>query len=225
MYRKFAVIGLGDFGKSMAVSLTEKGAEVIAIDQSMDIVDEIKDKVSYAVRLNSTDEKALKSVGIDKVDVVIVAMGEHFEDTILTSVLLLQMGIKKIVAKASSKIQETILLKLGVHQVVTPEFDMAARLASTLFDEDVLDFMAIGEGYNVMQVKAPDMFIGRTLKEINLRVKYNVNLITIKKTYKGDGYSITQQKISGIPTADTVIEENDVLILLGKDKDIKKIID
>lgn len=219
------MIGLGDFGKSMAVSLTEKGAEVIAIDQSMDIVDEIKDKVSYAVRLNSTDEKALKSVGIDKVDVVIVAMGEHFEDTILTSVLLLQMGIKKIVAKASSKIQETILLKLGVHQVVTPEFDMAARLASTLFDEDVLDFMAIGEGYNVMQVKAPDMFIGRTLKEINLRVKYNVNLITIKKTYKGDGYSITQQKISGIPTADTVIEENDVLILLGKDKDIKKIID
>lgn len=225
MYRKFAVIGLGDFGKSMAVSLTEKGGEVIAIDQSMDLVDEIKDQVSYAVRLNSTDEKALKSIGIDNVDVVIVAMGEHFEETILTSVLLLQMGIKKIVAKASSKIQEKILLKLGVHQVVTPEFDMAARLASTLFDEDVLDFMAVGEGYNVMQVKAPDMFIGRTLKDINLRVKYNLNLITIKKIYKSEGENITQQKISGIPTADTVIEENDVLILLGKDKDIQKIID
>jgi len=229
MNRKFAVIGLGDFGRSIAISLTERGGDVIAVDQSMEIIDEIKDKVAYAVRLDSTDERALRSLGIDKVDVVVVTMGEHFEDTVLTSVLLLQMGIRKVVARASSKMQEKILLKLGVHQVVTPEFEMASRLASTLFNEDVLDYISLGEGYNILQVKAPRSFIGKTLQEIDLRIKYNLNLITIKRSYKvrneGNGEDVIKQRIYGVPTASTIIEENDVLILMGKDKDVKKIIE
>jgi len=120
MKNKFAVIGLGDFGMSVAVSLAEKGADVIAVDNNMEVIEEIKDKVTYAARMDSTDEKALKSLGIDKVDAVIISIGTHFEDTVLTSVLLLQMGIKKVVARASSKIQEKVLLKLGVHEVILP---------------------------------------------------------------------------------------------------------
>ena len=229
MNRKFAVIGLGDFGKSIAISLTEKGGDVIAVDHDMEIVEEIKDKVSYSVRLDSTDEKALRSLGIDKVDVAVVTMGEHFEDTVLTSVLLLQMGVKKVVARATSKMQEKILLKLGVHQAITPEFEMASRLASSLFNENVLDYIPLGEGYNIFQIKTPKSFVGKTLAEIDLRIKYNLNLITIKRVHtvknEDTGENIVKQRIYGVPTASTIIEENDVLIVLGKDKDVKKIIE
>lgn len=229
MSRKFAVIGLGDFGMSVATSLAEKGAEVLAIDQDMEVIEEIKDKVTYAARMDSTDEKALRSLGIDKVDAAIISIGTHFEDTVLSSVLLLQMGVKKVVARASSKIQEKILKKLGVHQVIAPEFEIAKRVANNLINEDILDYIPLDENYNIVQVLAPKLFIGKTLQELDLRIKYNVNLITIKRSYvvksEDTGEKITRERIYGVPTSSTVIENGDVLILLGKDKDVKKIVE
>ena len=228
MNKKFAVIGLGDFGWSVAVSLAERGAEVIAIDQNMDVIDDIKDKVTYAVRMDSTEIKPLKSLGIDKVDAAIVSIGTNFENTILTSVLLLQMDVKKVIARVSSKIQETILTKLGVHQVINPELKIADRVALNLINEEVLDFMALDKDYNIVHVKAPKRLIGKSLQEIDLRIKYNVNLITIKRFYKIQDEetkkTITKERIYGVPTASTVIEEDDVLILLGRDKDIRYLV-
>ena len=229
MKNKFAVIGLGDFGMSVAVSLAEKGAEVIAVDNNMEVIEEIKDKVTYAARMDSTDEKALKSLGIDKVDAVVISIGTHFEDTVLTSVLLLQMGVKKVVARASSKIQEKVLLKLGVHEVITPEFDIAKRLANNLINEGMIEYIPLDENYNIVHISAPKMFVGKTLQEINLRIKYNVNLITIKRRHiiqdEETGEQIIKERIYGVPTSSTLIEENDVLILLGKDRDLKKLIE
>lgn len=229
MSRKFAVIGLGDFGMSVAVNLSEKGAEVLAIDQDIEVIEEIKDKVTYAARMDSTDERALRSLGIDKVDAAIISIGTHFEDTVLSSVLLLQMGVKKVVARASSKIQEKILKKLGVHQVITPEFEIATRVANNLINEDILDYIPLDENYNIVQVLAPKIFIGRTLQELDLRIKYNVNLITIKRSHQvkneETGETITKERIYGVPTSSTIIENGDVLILLGKDKDIKKVVE
>ena len=181
MNRKFAVIGLGDFGMSVATSLAENGSEVIAIDSDMEVIEEIKDKVTFAAKMDSTEEKGLRSLGIDKVDAVIISIGTNFEDTILTSVLLLQMGIKKVIARASSKIQEKILLKLGVHNVITPEFEIARRIATTLINDEVLDFFPLGEDYNIVQVRTPKSFVGKTLQEIDLRIRYNLNLITLKE--------------------------------------------
>lgn len=229
MNKKFAVIGLGDFGWSVAVSLAERGAEVVAIDQQMNVIEDIKDKVTFAVRLDSTDEKALKSVGITDVDAVVISIGTNFEDTILTSVLLQQMGVKKIVVKATSKIQETILNKLNVSQVITPDFEIAKRVASTLINEDVLDYIPLGESYNIVQLRTPKSFVGKTLQEIDLRIRYNVNLITIKRRYtvknEETGEEVIKERIYGVPTASTVLEPNDVLIVLGKDKDIRKIVE
>lgn len=229
MNKKFAVIGLGDFGLSVALNLAERGAEVIAIDQDLEIIEDIKDKVTYAVRMDSTEEKSLRSLGVDKVDAAIISIGTNFEDTILTSVLLLQMGVKKVVARASSKMEEKILIKLGVHQVITPEFEIAIRVASTLMSEDVLDYIHLGENYNIVHVRTPKIFVGKTLQEIDLRVKYNLNLITIKRSYlikkEDTGEEEIKERIYGVPTASTVIEEGDILIILGKDKDIRKIIE
>lgn len=228
MDKKFAVIGLGDFGWSIAVSLESKGAEVIAIDRSLEIIEDIKDRVTYAARLDATEEKPLRSLGVDKVDAAIVSIGTNFENTILTSVLLLQMGVKKVVARAASKIQETILKKLGVHQVINPELEIAARVATNLVNDEVLDYIPLGEDYNIVQLKTPQKFVGKSLQEIDLRIRFNVNLITIKRQYKvneGTEDEIIKERIYGVPTATTIIEQNDILIILGKDKDIKKIID
>ncbi len=229
MNRKFAVIGLGDFGMSVATSLAENGSEVIAIDSDMEVIEEIKDKVTFAAKMDSTEEKGLRSLGIDKVDAVIISIGTNFEDTILTSVLLLQMGIKKVIARASSKIQEKILLKLGVHNVITPEFEIARRIATTLINDEVLDFFPLGEDYNIVQVRTPKSFVGKTLQEIDLRIRYNLNLITLKRSYvvkdEDSGDEIVKERIYGVPTASTVVEENDVLVVFGKDKDVKKILE
>ncbi len=229
MNKKFAVIGLGDFGISIAVSLAEKGAEVVAIDRDMEIIEDIKDKVTYAVKMDSTEERALRSIGVDKMDAVIISIGTNFEDTILTSVLLLQMGVRKVVARASSKIQEKILNKLGVHQVITPEFEIANKVANTLLSDDILDYIPIGEEYNILQIKTPKAFVGKSLQEINLRIRFNLNLITIKRNYtvkdEATEEEIVKQRIYGVPTSTTVLEANDVLVLFGKEKDIKKIIE
>jgi len=229
MNKKFVVIGLGDFGMSVATNLAAKGADVIAIDQDMEVIEEVKDKVVYAARLDSTDERALKSLGIDKVDAAIISIGTNFEDTVLSSVLLLQMGIKKVIARASSKIQEKILKKLGVHQVITPEFEIAGRVANNLMNEDIIDSIALDEHYNIVQIFAPKIFIGKTLQEIDLRIKYNLNLITIKRQYsvknEETGEDTIKERIYGVPTSGTVIEGNDILVVLGKDKDIQKILE
>lgn len=227
MNKQFAVIGLGDFGRSIAISLAEKGADVIAIDENMDIVEDIKDKVTYAVRLDSTDEDGLKALGLNKMDTVIVSMGDHFEDEVLTSVLLLQQGAKKVIARANSPIQEKILHKLGVHQVISPEFEMARRLAQTLFNENYLDYTPLGDDYIIAQIKTPQVFIGKTLQEIDLRKRYYLNLITIKRSQISHnnitGEETIKEKIIGVPTAGTILEANDVLILLGTERHIEEL--
>lgn len=229
MNKKFAVIGLGDFGMSIALSLAEKGAEVIAIDRDMEVIDEIKDKVTYGARMDSTDERALRSLGVDKVDAVIISMGTNFEDTILTSVLLLQMKVKKVVARATSKIQEKILTKLGVDQVISPDFEIANKVANTLISDDILDFISLGEEYSILQIRVPKAFVGKSLQEIDLRIRYNLNLITLKRNYtikdENSGETINKQRIYGVPTSTTVLEAGDVLVLFGQEKDIKKIIE
>ncbi|NCS87352.1 MAG: TrkA family potassium uptake protein, partial [Ignavibacteria bacterium] len=228
MRKKFAVIGLGDFGWSVAISLAERNAEVVAIDQDIEIIDEIKDKVTYAVRLNSTDEKALRSLGLESIDAVIVSIGTNFENTILTSVLLMNLGVKMVIARAASKIQETILKKLGVHQVINPELEIAAKVSTSLINEDVLDYLDLGDGHAIFQIKTPKEFVGKSLNEIELRIRFNVNLITIKRQHKIENEETSKtefhERIYGVPTASTIIDENDKLVLFGREKDIKKIL-
>jgi len=229
MRKKFAVIGLGDFGWSVAISLAERNAEVVAIDQDIEIIDEIKDKVTYAVRLNSTDEKALRSLGLESIDAVIVSIGTNFENTILSSVLLMNLGVKMVIARAASKIQETILKKLGVHQVINPELEIAAKVSTSLINEDVLDYLDLGDGHAIFQIKTPKEFVGKSLNEIELRIRFNVNLITIKRQHKIENEETSKtefhERIYGVPTASTIIDENDKLVLFGREKDIKKILD
>ncbi|MGB9664726.1 MAG: potassium channel family protein [Ignavibacteria bacterium] len=229
MAKKIAIIGLGDFGQNLAKHLSEKGAEVLAIDNDFEKVEEIKDIVAVAVRLDATDEKALRAQGIQDMDAVVISIGQEFESTLLTVMNLINLGVKKIIARATTPIHKIILEKVGVHYIISPEEEIADKLASSLIYEDVLEWIKLGGDYTIAYLPAPEIFVGKTLQELDIRTKYNVNLITIKKITKVFNKTTKQEEIKeriiGVPGPGTVIENGDILILFGREKDISKLIE
>jgi len=184
--KKYVIIGLGDLGRNLAHYLGKSNSEVLAIDMGDEAVNDVKDMVDSAVKADSTDEKALTMLGIDDtVDAAIIAIGpDKFENTILTSVILLEKKVKKVVARASSELQQKILTKLGVHQVLIPEVQIAQQMINLVTNKDVLNSITIGEDYNIVDLKTPRTFVGKSLQELDLRIRYNVNLITIRRMSK-----------------------------------------
>jgi trk system potassium uptake protein TrkA len=223
---KFAVLGLGTFGFSIAQALTEKGAEVIAVDRQMGPVEEIQDYVSVAVKLDSTDENALKAQGVHEVDVAIVCIGEDFESNLLTSVLLKQLGVPIVVTRATRPIEEKILKAVGIDRVVLPEQEIGEKLAYTLMHPNFKEIFFLAGQISVVEFKAPTKFIGKSLEEIQLRAKYGLNLVTIqrKREEKDKKGNITTKIDIIMPHAQTIIEKEDSLVLVGKKEDINKIL-
>ena len=236
MVKRFAVIGLGYFGTNLARELTSNGAEVIAIDNTMAKIEEIKDAVAYAVRLDSTDEKTLRNQGLEDLDGVIVSIGEDFENALLTCVLLLEFGCQNVIVKSTSPIHTRIFRSVGVHNIVAPDLDMAKRLAATLISTKILETIPLTDEYSIIQIKAPRFMIGRTLKELDLRHEHNVNLITIKRRSRRrdeekeptdsveEAASEKLEDIIGVPMPETRIEENDTLILMGPQNSIGRLV-
>jgi trk system potassium uptake protein TrkA len=219
MTKKVAVIGVGNFGAHLAVTLAKQGAEVLAIDSSMDRLEDIKDKVTYTVRLDSTEEKALRDQGLTELDAVIVAIGDDFEATLLTIVALQNIGVKRIIARATTKTHERILRHLGIEEVISPAVEAAERLADSLMYRGVIDSLELSSDYSIVEVSAPEAFIGKSLGELQLRETFDVNLITIKRVEQEPRLlglrSRTVEKILGIPTPDMVVQRGDVLVLFA----------
>ncbi|RKY01854.1 TrkA family potassium uptake protein [Candidatus Poribacteria bacterium] len=215
MARRFAVIGLGRLGSHLARSLAKRGAEVIAIDRDMRAVEAIKDQVTLAVRLDSVDEEALRAQGLDKVDAVIVAIGEDFESNVLTVALLKKLGVKQVIARASSEIQQQILSLVGADKVFFPEADTAERLAQLLISPSILDYIPLTDGRSVAQVNAPESFHGKTIAELKIRTRYGVNVIAVRRS--------GEKEITEMPSPDYVIKKGDVLVVVGANEDIEKL--
>lgn len=217
----FAVVGLGRFGMMLARTLAKAGREVIAIDTNRELVEAIQNDVTVAVRLDATDERALRGQGVDKVSCAIVSIGETFEANILATALLKSLGVQHVIARAATPIRQKILRHVGADEVISPEDESAVRLAQKLIAPNILSFLEIGEGVSMVQMRAPGKFHNKKLVELGLREKYSVNLIAIKKkimtTSKGGEESV-EEKILDIPKPTDVIEPDDVLILMGHDK-------
>ena len=224
MVKRFAVIGLGYFGTNLARELTRQGAEVIAIDNTISKIEEIKDEVAYAVRLDSTDEKTLRNQGLEDLDGVIVSIGEDFESALLTCVLLLEFGCKNVVVKSTSPIHTRIFKSVGVQNIVAPDLAIAERLAVSLVSTTILDTIPLTDEYSIIQVRAPKFMAGQTLQGLNLRSEYDVNLITIKRRLVAPDGGEGPETIIGVPRPDTKIEKNDVLILMGSRKSIERLV-
>ncbi len=213
--KKIAVIGLGIFGRNLSIELAEGGAEVLAIDISEEKINEINHPNITAVKLDSTDVKELERFGIKDMDAVVVTIGENFESLLLTCMLLKELGAKKIIARANEVIHKKILKSIGIREedIISPEEEVAKRLSKLLLSDGFIEFFEIEKDYEIAWIKAPKSFIGKTIRELELRKNYNVLLVTIVKN----------KKPIGVPEPDTKIENDDELLLFGRDKDIKKI--
>lgn len=219
MNSKFAVIGLGVFGSAIARKLAERGADVMAIDESEDKVQSIANDVAYAVSLDATNKHALESQSIAEMDAVVVSIGSSFQEMILCVFQLQAIGVKQIIARAQGPVQREILTKMGIEHVLSPELEVANNVAEQLTTPGVLMCVNLPDEHEIIEVEAPKKLHGRTLEDIGLRKKYKVNLITVLKKSE-DGH-----RIKGVPGPDTVIEEGDIIMIFGLTKDVNRFIE
>ncbi|HPR17095.1 MAG TPA: TrkA family potassium uptake protein [Candidatus Cloacimonadota bacterium] len=215
---KFAVIGLGKFGMNVATTLFDKGAEVIAIDNDQSLIDEISGRVSVAINMNSTDERALKLNRIQDVDAVILAIGNSIEVSVLTAVILKKLGVSNIYAKVDSKVHARILELLGVPNIIFPEEQIGIQLANSLISSSVLEYVDLSSGHSVVELVVPEEWVGKTLQQLALPTEKGVNIVAIKYTEQvvtEEGDNRIERKINDLPGANDMINEDDVLVLIG----------
>lgn len=213
--KRFAVIGLGNFGFHAAKALYEDGNEVVAIDSDKGRVHAIDPYSTEAIVLDASDKESLSALGLENMDGVIVSTGTKISTSLLICLYLHEMGVKNILAKAIDEDHGKILRRVGAREIIHPERDMAIRISRSLSRPNFLDFVPLADDYDLVQVGPPREFIGKTLIELNLRAKYNVNIIAIKELVP-DNFIL-------VPSAGFVIKDSDILIMLGKSDDIKKI--
>lgn len=223
--KQFAVIGLGRFGSAVAKTLNEKGCEVLAIDSDEQWVQEVSGYVAHAVTIDATDEKALKAVGIEHVDCAIVAIGADIEASILVTVTLKEIGIKEIVARAMTEIHGRVLEKIGATKVVFAERDMGIRVANALVSPEIIEYIDLSPEYSIFEISPPKDFIGNSLRDLEIRAKYNLNVIAIKRKVriKSERGFEERDKINISPAASDVVAEGDKLIVIGTDEAIAKL--
>jgi len=212
---KFAVIGLGKFGFHAAKALFEDGNEVLAIDSDRNRVQAVDPFATEAIVLDAMDKEALRSLGLEEMDAVIVSTGTSSSISIMICLYLNELGVKRILAKALDADHEKVLRRVGATDIIHPERDMALRISRSLSRPNMLDFIPISSEFDLIQIEAPKEFAGLNLKYLNLRAKYEVHIIAIKKK--------DPESFVLVPSADYVIEDTDTLIILGKSEDIKRI--
>jgi trk system potassium uptake protein TrkA len=219
MAQRLAVIGMGQFGGAIARRLTEKGSEVLAIDNDEEKIEAIKDDVAYAVTLDSTDKRALEAQNVKDMDAVVVCIGANFQAMLLTTFILQELGVKRIIARAQGSTQRCILEKMGVSEILQPEEEVANNVAEQLTNPGILMCMTLPDDYEIIEIKAPKAVYNRTLGDIGLREKYQLNLITLLKK------SEDKYHIQGIPDANTPLEPGDLIVIFGKRKYIDRFIE
>ena len=226
-YSKFAVIGVGRYGASIARRLADKGAQVFAFDPNEEKIENIKDEVAFGVTLDATDFRALKSQNIGEMDAVVVAIGENFEATILTCVHLIDLGVKRIIARASGDHQRLILEKIGVTEILTPENEVADAVHERLLNPNIISFFSLPDDHEIAEIRAPKGCVGRTIDSVGFRNKYEMTLITIKRVFDvtKKGEACIEQHIIGVPKSDTEIKEKDTLVVFGAAKSVERFID
>lgn len=213
MKKQFAVIGLGRFGTSVAMTLQQLGHEVLAIDADEERVQKLSDQVTHVVQADTTDENALKALGLRNFDAVVIAIGENVQANVATTLLVKEMGVPLIIAKARNALHGKMLEKIGADRVVYPERDMGQRVAHSLISANVLDYIELSPSLSLVEVTAPGLFVGKSLLQSNMRAIYGINVVAIKR---GEHLIVPPQ-----PTE--IIQESDVLIVIGSTEGLQKL--
>ncbi|MEF3307048.1 potassium channel family protein [Paenibacillus sp. GYB003] len=209
--KQFAVIGLGRFGASLARELVNQGLEVLGIDRDEEAVDEMADILTHAIVADSTEEETLRSIGIRNFDCAIVSIGDDIQASIMTAILLKDLGVKTVVAKALTELHGKVLERLGVDRVIYPERDMGIRVAHQLANPNLLDYIELSKDYTIAELSVPGRLNGVSLKELDPRARYGCSVVAINKK---NGVIIA-------PAATDVINERDVMVIIGTNKQIE----
>jgi trk system potassium uptake protein len=221
---KIIVFGLGNFGMSLALSLTETGNEVIGIDKQMDKVNLVKDKISHAICMDSTNELAYEAVPLKDADKVVVAIGENEGAAIITTAIIKKLSDVKIISRALSPIHDTVLEAMGIYSIIHPEQESADRLTKQINFKSTLENYQLDDNYTISEVKAKPEFFGKTLAELDSIDKYHLTLITIirrKEKRNLIGKKTIIKETIGRPNPETIILEHDILVVYGYNKDIE----
>lgn len=224
---RFAVIGIGQFGSSIAKQLSQRGAEVLVIDNNEQHVESVSSEVAFGVTMDATDMKALRAQNIEDMDAVIVSIGEDFDALLLCVVLLMEMKIKRIIARAEGRHQRMILEKIGIKEILSPEDEIGKLIAEKLMNPNLINIISLPDDHKIVEIIAPPGVTNRSLGDINLRNRYRLNLITIKRetTVSKNGKTLHEEHIIGVPTSETEILPHDTILVFGTIKDIQRFIE
>lgn len=211
--KQFVVIGLGRFGESLARTVYDLGHDVLVIDMDEEKIEDIADHVTHAVQMDATDENALKKIGLRNFDIAVVSIGGDIQSSVMATLLLKELGVGFIVAKAQSDLHAKVLSKIGANKVIMPEKDMGRRVAHNLVSSNILDYIELSSEYSIMEIEALASWTQKSLKELDLRKKYGINVVAIK-----DGKNVNVS-----PGADEIIKEKDIVVALGSQQDLGKL--
>lgn len=211
--KQYAIIGMGRFGSSVATALTDMGFDVLAIDSSEQRIQEISNIVTHAVSANSTDEEAMRALGIRNFEVVVVAIGQDIQSSILTTLILKDLGIPTLIVKAQNELHGKVLQKIGADKVIFPERDMGLRVAHHLTSPNILDYIELSDDYSIVEMRTSDKMVGKNLKQLDVRARFGCNVMAIK----------TGSKMNISPDANQPLDKDDVLVILGQKDDLIKL--
>ncbi len=213
MSELYGIIGLGRFGRSVAIRLVELGKEVICVDKDEALIKEVAEEIDNVYQADCLDEKALREIGMAEVDTAVVSIGENIEASIMTVAILHSMGIENIYAKAVNPLHGRVLAKVGAKKVIFPEKEMGINLANSLAGIDIIQTLTTGKSYVFAKIRAPKRFFNKTIRELDIRNRFGVNVIGIER----DG----ELDLNPMPTQ--TIAEGDILMVIGKREDVERL--
>ena len=211
--KQFLVLGLGRFGTSLAKTLCELGQEVLAVDSDEELVSDIAPHVTQAIQLDATDESLLASLGVQNFDAAVVSIGQNTRDSILVCVLLKELGVPYLIAKANDELHAKVLRKIGADRVIFPERDMGARVARSILTPNVLDLMNLSDDYQIIEIRVPSKWVGNSIIGLNVRRHYGLNILAIHR----------QERFLVSPAPDMLFASGDTLLVMGKKEDIERL--
>jgi len=211
--RQFIVIGLGRFGTSVAETLYSLGNDVLAVDSDEEVVQEISDTVTHAVQVDANDENSLRALGIRNFDCAVISIGSNIQASILATLLVKELGVKYVIAKATTALHAKVLYKIGADRVVFPERDMGVRVAHNLVSSNILDYIELSPDYSIAEVVSPEEWHNKTLGELNIRAQYGINVMAIKR----------DNDIDVSPAADNIVEPGDIIVAIGNIEELNKL--
>lgn len=225
---KYLIIGLGSFGASLAIKLTQAGNEVIGIDYNMEKVDALKDKISHTIRMDATNLYAVSGLPLKDTDVVIVAIGEDQGANIMATAVMRNLNVKRLISRSISPLHENVLQAMGVEEVVHPEEETAERWSKKLTLKGLVDSFEINDDYSIVEINVPEWCVGKTLREIGFRRNFNLLVMTtLKKTEEKTRLGTTKKIVSvqGVASSDTVLKKGDIMVIYGDNRDLKNFLD